>query len=123
MTRRRRAVVEFLTSVLGLALQTLVRRYLGRRDDYDGPPSVSGAGVAVGALQQLGFLWAYDRDVARIRTDKWRLLAYGLCSGLAQRWLLEDEAFRHGFHTGRPLATILYRFWYGVVRPVPGGEE
>jgi len=123
MTRRRRAVVEFLAAALGLALQMLVRRYLRRRDDYDGPPAVSGAGVAAGALQQLGFHWAYDRDVGRIRTNRWRLLAYGLCPGLAQRWLLEDEEFRYGFHTGHPLATILYRFWYGVLWPVPSSAE
>ncbi|WP_135829065.1 hypothetical protein [Halorussus halobius] len=123
MTRRRRAVVEFLVSALGLVLQAYVLKHLTRRDDYDGPPAVSPTGLVAGILYQFGFHAAHDRDVARIRTDRYRGFAVGLCSGLVRRRLPSDGAFRYGFDTGGLVGMVLYRFWYGVLRPVPGEER
>lgn len=123
MTSRRRAVAEFLTSVVGLMFQAYVLKHLNRRDDYDGPPKVSPKGLVAGTLYEFGYHAARDRDVGRIRTNKYRGFALGICSGLAQRRLISDEEFRYGFDTGGLVGTVLYRLWYGVLRPVPGGEE
>ncbi|SFG54878.1 hypothetical protein SAMN04488063_2380 [Halopelagius inordinatus] len=120
MVTRRRAVAECLLSAAALVVQTYSRNALHRHEEYDDPPPLSAGGVFAGTLYQLAYLWAYDRDWGRMRSNSYRRLAYGLCVTTVKRRLFPSDEFRFGFGTGGLVGSILYRFWYGVLRPVPG---
>ncbi|MFC6824225.1 hypothetical protein [Halopelagius fulvigenes] len=122
MVSRRRAVAEFLISVAALVTQTYSRNVLNRHEEYDDPPSLSAKGVLAGTLYQLVYHSASDRDWGRIRSKRYRRLAYGLCWAAVRRRLFPSDEFRHGFDTGGLVGTILYRLWYGVLHPVSGSE-
>ncbi|MCU4972797.1 hypothetical protein OB955_08595 [Halobacteria archaeon AArc-m2/3/4] len=122
MTSRRRAVIEFFAAILALLLMVYGRTSLRRREEYDDPPAISAAGVAAGTLYQLAFHAARDRDCGQIRTNRYRVVAYGLSAGLVRRWLFSND-FHHSFNAGELGGTILYRLWYGVLHPVPVENE
>lgn len=123
MTSRRRAIAEFLVSAVALFVQAYSWKRLKQRGDADDPPALSVAGLVAGAFYQIGFYWAYDRDIGYIRSNSYRALLYEICSELIRRWMFNSKEFRYSFSSGGLAGTILYRLWYGVLHPVPDSEE
>lgn len=115
MVTRRFAVAEFVVSAVGLVTQLYSRRELKRHDDYENPETLSLVGVGIGILQQVLFHVAYDRDWMNLRTSRYRTAGYFMIWGMIQRRVLSEDSQR-GSGTGSLIGTILYRFWYGVVR-------
>ncbi len=69
-------------------------------------------------------LWLRDCDVAGIGTNRRRGLLFGICTrGFRRRFLPQTETFRTNFDIGGTAGMVIYRFWYGVLRPLPGGDE
>ncbi|WP_276257025.1 hypothetical protein [Halomontanus rarus] len=123
MKRRRYAIIEFLLTAGAVFLQIHGRKTLRRRDGYDDPPAISATAVGAGTLYQLAFHWAYDRDCGQIRTNRYRGLAYGITAGAIRRWWFPSKEFVYSFNIGELGGMLLYRFWYGVLHPVPGERE
>lgn len=120
MVSRRSTVIEWLLAVVALGLQLYSSEKLRQRPTDAGSPRYSTRAVAAGILYQLGYHHAYDRDWGQLRSNRYHGLLYGFCSSFVQRRLFSTDDFRYGFTTGGLVGTILYRSWYGVLRPAPG---
>ncbi|KTG09094.1 hypothetical protein AUR64_14955 [Haloprofundus marisrubri] len=122
MVRRRiGALLQLVFSVLLLLFERWVREEAAKRGE---PVSSSPKTIASSTLYHLGYLWLRDRDVGGIRTNRLRAFGFQLAqSRLSNRLFLQSDDGEHDYLLGFALATIGYRLWYGVLRPLPGSED
>lgn len=122
--RRTRALVELVGSGLTLLVSIRLREYIETQDE---PIPVSLSGVTVGMLSQGSRLWLWDNDVAGVRTNRGRRLLHQLAwSGwqlVVRRSVLDSRVAGYDFHLGRLIGTMVYRLWYGLLRPLPGSDD
>jgi hypothetical protein len=122
--RRTRALAELAIAVVTLLYSLFLRKYLREAaEEESGPQPLSSGGLAAGALSQGIYLWAYDRDVGHVRTNRRRGLLVGACRLLVRRRVLpRTESFRVSVRLGEMVGTVVYRLWYGLLRPLPGRD-
>ncbi|MFC7203527.1 hypothetical protein ACFQJC_08380 [Haloferax namakaokahaiae] len=125
ISRRTRARAEFAVALFSAVVIRYSRRKLRDHEGGRGPlPPLSNGSVALGAVWQGVRLWSYDRDIWGFRTSRSRRFLFALFIFGARRALFSrSESFRSSFGFGRVVGTIGYRFWYGVMRPLPGTED
>lgn len=116
MVSRRRGVVNFLLSLVGLAMRLFFRSRQRERDNHDDPPPMSSVGVVAGGVWRIAYRVAYDQDFGGIESSRLRHAGYVALSVLIQQRLFTDE-FREGFGVGEAVGSVCYSFWNGVVRP------
>lgn len=120
-SRRTWARIEFLAELF-LFRRTL-RAFRSSRTDSEGPIKVAPLWLIAGAIDQALNTWLYDRDVGSIRTKPWRRgLPVQVVLFLALRRVSRSKRTMESFSVGASLGRIGYRFWYGVVNPVPGDD-
>ncbi|ELZ97689.1 hypothetical protein [Haloferax sulfurifontis] len=124
VSRRTKAVAEFGIALLTALWMVSMRRLLRSSDDGSHEPTpLSPSGVAVGGAWGIGQVWAYDRDSWGVRTNRRRGMAVTLVGiGVQRRLLPRTESFRYSFGFGRVLGVVVYRTWYGLLRPLPGDD-
>lgn len=123
--RRTRAIVEFSIAALSLLVQIrLWRSLLNDREERDEPTPVSLTGLALGALYGGSYLWIHDRDVGEIRTNSRHGLLFSVCAmGIRRRFLPRTTEYRRNFGVGQLVGMVAYRFWFGLLRALPGTDE
>jgi hypothetical protein len=126
-SRRTRARIDFVTSVLSLVFNVVVRR---RFATSDGSSSVRPEWLVAGGAYEMLSCWAYDTDFRGTRTSRLRrgLLAavrslFGLGLALGVRSFSDSQTARQDFSLGRSCGHVGYRLWYGVLRPLPGTDD
>ncbi|OVE84533.1 hypothetical protein [Natronolimnobius baerhuensis] len=78
----------------------------------------------VGALSSSGWGYASDVDFCGLRRSRLRRgVATVIWSALLYRLQPNDSSTTYSVAVGNGLGTLAYRFWFGVVRPRPGGTE
>lgn len=126
VSRRTRARLELVVSVVTLGVEIWRRRFLRRHGEDGDLTPLSPSGVAAGALSRVVHLSLYDRDVWRIRTSRRRGFLFGLGAFALARALRrrrsDPEAFDHGRLVETGVGTVCYRLWYGLLRPLPGSD-
>ena len=125
-SRRTRARIDFVTSVLSLLFGVFVRR----RFAADRSSSVRPSWLLAGSGYELLSCWSYDNDVRGTRTNRLRraLLGmgkflFGLGLTLGIRSFSDSSTARQDFSLGRNVGHVGYRLWYGVLRPLPGADD
>ncbi len=128
ISRRTWARVVFVSNVLVLPLRVYQWR---RSNDEDGQSvSLVPRWLVAGFAYRVGYYWAHDRDIGDIRTNLRHralsslfrlLLGVGLTLGL--RTSSRSESLWYSLSTGESAGQIVYRLWYGVLRPLPGTDE
>ncbi|WP_154019879.1 hypothetical protein [Halococcus sediminicola] len=128
--RRTRALAEFLTSALLLPLFIGMWKFqFDHADEIDGaePYPVSLTALSAGAVSRALGHWLSDHDVCSIRTNRRRRLLFTLRwklqNTLIQRYASDPDAFQYNYSIGTPIGTVGYRFWYGLLHPLPGDEN
>lgn len=124
VSRRTKAVAQLGIAVLTALWMVSMRRLLRSSDDESHEPTpLSPGGLAVGGAWGVGQVWAYDRDCWKVRSNRRRGLVVSLV-GLAVelRLLPRTESFTYSLGFGRVLGVVVYRAWYGLLRPLPGGD-
>lgn len=115
VSRRTRARLELLGNISSLV--ALVFLY-NRSSDTD-PPSPRW--LLVGAISMLPYSWAVDRDWRHTRSSyRQRALSAVGWTVIQQVLLPDEESAKHGFSIGMLAGSIVYRLWYGLLRPLPG---
>ncbi|EMA01293.1 hypothetical protein [Haloferax denitrificans] len=124
VSRRTKAVAQLGIAVLTTVWMVSMRRLLRSSDDESHEPTpLSPSGVAVGWAWGIGQVWAYDRDSWGVRTSRRRGMAVSLVGiGVQRRLLPRTESFQYSFGLGRVLGVVVYRTWYGLLRPLPGDD-
>jgi hypothetical protein len=132
LRRRTHARLEFVLAALVLALQLFIWRHQRENTElwhekveaWEGPPPVSVSGLAAGAFEEVVRHWAYDFDVGGVRTSRRRGLLFSALRLLVTRRLFpRTETFRYNADVGKLVATLCYRFWFGVLHPLPGSDD
>ncbi|WP_410764588.1 hypothetical protein [Haloferax sp. DFSO60] len=125
ISRRTRARAEFAVALFSALTIPYSRRKLRKLDDEKRAPTrYSPKGIALGSVWQIGYLWSYDRDIWKIRTRRRRrflCLLFG--AGVRRLVFPRTDEFTEGTRYGRVLGILCYRFWYGLLRPLPGTED
>ena len=130
VSRRTAARLELVVTGLALFVTFRIRRVMWkneerwREDDSVDPPPLSAPEMALGAAGQAAYHWAYDRDVAGIRTSRRRRYLVSVVRLLVGRRLLSrDEADRYSRGVGGLLGAAAYRLRYGLLGPLPGDGD
>jgi hypothetical protein len=125
--RRTRALFEFGIAVVTLLVQIRLWRSLLNDEESgvkDEQTSISASGLVLGVLYRSLGLWLRDRDVGGVRTNRRRGLLFSLFTSVARRrFLPRTKVFKSNFGVGQTLGMVVYRLWYGVLRPLPGTNE
>lgn len=80
--------------------------------------------LVAGAGFHITYSWTYDHDFGAIRTKRSRQIILGLPLGMIGfRTLSRSEAVWRSLSTGMGVGRICYRFWYGVLRPLPATDS
>lgn len=121
--RRTNARIGFVTTLLVFPFR-LYRWLRARDEDASASDATVPRELLVGFAMHVAYSWAYDRDVWQLRSKRWRR---GLLAALTvvlfwQVGTRTDSDFE-AFSVGTGLATLVYRFWYGVLRPLPGPDN
>ncbi|ADE04343.1 MULTISPECIES: hypothetical protein [Haloferax] len=124
VSRRTKAVAQLGIAVLTALWMVSMRRLLRSSDDESHEPTpLSPGGLAVGGAWGVGQVWAYDRDCWKVRSNRRRGLVVSLVGLAVERRLLpRTESFTYSLGFGRVLGVVVYRAWYGLLRPLPGGD-
>ncbi|MCO8266961.1 hypothetical protein ACOZ4B_19285 [Haloferax prahovense] len=124
VSRRTKAVAQLGIALLTALWMMSIRRLLRSSDDESHEPTpLSPGGIAVGGAWGAGQVWAYDRDCWKVRTNRRRGMAVSLVGIAVQRRLLpRTESFTYSFGFGRVLGVVVYRTWYGLLRPLPSDD-
>jgi len=124
VSRRTVAVVEFAAAGLLLAVLFPLWR---RASPDDEALRISPSEMAVGGVSQFVRYWAQDRDVAGIRTRRRRRVAAHLAwsgwSFVVRQRSDDPENASKNFHVGALAATMAYRLRYGLLGPLPDGDD
>jgi hypothetical protein len=100
--------------------------YADEVDELDVHP-VSPIALMTGAISSAVQHWLSDHDVFHIRTNRWRRVLfsiYGIAQNrLIQRYASDPDAFQYNHAIGTVIGAIGYRLWYGLLHPLPGGED
>lgn len=121
MLRRTRAILELMMSIFIL----VIFNYAWGDDETDSefPVSLSSYWFGIGAVSAVVYQWVYDRDIAGIRRSRYRraIVSVGW-TALTQKFLSKEETAAWSFSNGGLVGGIVYRFWYGLLRPLPGPD-
>ncbi|NGM69646.1 hypothetical protein G6M89_11620 [Natronolimnobius sp. AArcel1] len=78
----------------------------------------------VGALSSIGWGYASDADIGGLRRSRLRRGVVAVSWGaLSYRLQPSDSSTTYSVALGNGIGTLAYRFWFGVVRPRPGGAK
>ena len=120
-SRRTWARIEFLAELFLLC--RILREFRSASADSEDPIQVVPLWLIAGAIDQAFYAWLYDRDAGSIRTKPWRRgVPVQVVLFLAVRRASRSKSATESFSVGASLGRIAYRFWYGVVNPVPGDD-
>ncbi|EMA49460.1 MULTISPECIES: hypothetical protein [Halococcus] len=122
-SRRTKARLSFLSNVL---LLPIIYRFIRWRRAAGDDESLSlvPQWFLAGVGYQAAYYWAYDHDFGAIRTSRWRRTLFsGVQSTLMSKLFSLSEGGRLSFLFGGNVGAVVYRLWYGVLRPLPGSDE
>jgi hypothetical protein len=121
-SRRTWARIVFLSNLLVLPLRVYQWRRTAGEDGESVPLALRW--LVTGMGYQVAHCWAYDHDLGAIRTKRWRrILLAVVWFVLSLRAFPRSEGEYHNFSIGGTIGRISYRFWYGVLRPLPDTDE
>ena len=121
ISRRTRARLSFLGALISLLQQIYQWPSPGEDDESR---SWLPHWVVVGIAYQLAYSWAYDRDLSAIRTSRLRRVLFeGGVFPLTLRAFSRWPGRGYNVSIGSGIARIGYRFWYGVLQPLPETDE
>ncbi|MFC6904280.1 hypothetical protein [Halalkalicoccus tibetensis] len=117
-----RTETKVLVFEVGMALFGLIAVLSGRRlqrqyDEIPGPEAFSLRQTISGAISAVVLSYTDDHDIGGIRRSRTRQLLFAIGWNLLVRKL--DPEFEWSFGFGSVLGTLLYRVWFGIVRPIP----
>ncbi|EMA38652.1 hypothetical protein [Halococcus hamelinensis] len=121
ISRRTRARFEFLVSLCSIPVLVAWGNLVTDEEESSFPDP---RWVGVGFVYRVAYSRAYDTDRGGLRTSrvrragvKWAVNAF------ARRLPQGRSAARWSFSLGARLGRVVYRLRYGVLGPVPDGEE
>jgi hypothetical protein len=119
--RRTRTRIVFLGQMYSLVSQ--VRQWRALRENGESIP-LAPRWLVVGAVYRIGYNWAYDCDLGAIRTKRWRrgLLVTAIFT-LALLGTRRSSVAIRSASMGATTGRLGYRFWYGVLHPLPGPND
>lgn len=118
MSRRSRAVIEFVAGAAVLALFEQFRRHTEEdRPEWASPWTVAGA------VAGFAFGWARDVDWRGVRTSRRRRAMFSAVQTLGRQVVVGDhKRAEREFGIGQLTGLVLYRFRYGVLGALPGDD-
>ncbi len=118
--RRTQARVKFLLELLSVSYRF---RKLCEKP-ADGLNRIVPEWLVFGTAIQIGYNWIYDNDIGALRTNRWqRIVGIGIWILVARRLFPRSEDEWRSFSLGGSIGRLCYRFWYGILYPVPTDDD
>ena len=126
LSRRSKAVVEFGFGVF-LSWFVLWFRHFRYKSSEKAPANrlepLSALGMISGAATSVASIWLSDHDVWKVRTNRghrflFSLIRFGLRRYVGQ-YTSDSIDYKESHNLGTALGIVVYRLWYGLLRPLP----
>lgn len=127
--RRVKAVFEFAFGVFLCYFVFWFRNF--RYEHSDEAPvnrlePFSPVSVLTGAATSIAIVWCSDTDVLGVRTNRRRRLLFGVgrsgAGRILKRFAPGSSEYNDSYNLGTALGIVVYRFWYGILHPLPGDD-